>query len=631
MLIAVPVPQPKQRRQEHLRIQSVTLLFALLVAADPVLAIDTLVVGEGQRLRSWRSLADWGQVDKVTVRPDSIFKWDVSPRDNLAPGLVERQGRMTAFAVVFDEETETDTLVELAVPNMALLVDGDGSTAFDPDEAGEGGIPRDVIMFIDLGASFSINRIRMHPRLDSEHRILFPQQFIVATANGESIEGPYQSIPQLSFSSVLPNVEPIIDRVFASRQARYVRIVMSAVQPWELAEFEVYGDGTVPVGQYQIQPVPAPRSFPVWGRVTTDAGPISELPIVMQTRTGPDRSPIQYFIYTGVGDEIRDVGRAIWEAVPEEEQGPVQANPEWSDWTTVSDNQIRSIELHRYIQFRLRFSEPGTKLHKMFIEFSEPGIVERLQSEVDPRIVSPGVEQAFTLSILSHTISQGRNLLTGFRQLEVNTAAAVAAVDEVLIDDVPVPFSAVIRPGDGFSVNLGRRIDQDGTFIQIRFRASIYRDATLFELRALDRRFTDGSFENVYQTAQPADIDVLSPGGELVVRFDADEDLQTVGELTPSVDVLTPNDDGVNDVMKLAFDLFKLTRPARATLTIHDLQGRRIRLLLDEDVGNGRHNAAWDGTDDDGRRVAPGTYLYSLSLDGDEGETSQQGVLGVVY
>ena len=57
----------------------------------------------------------------------------------------------------------------------------------------------------------------------------------------------------------------------------------------------------------------------------------------------------------------------------------------------------------------------------------------------------------------------------------------------------------------------------------------------------------------------------------------------------------------------------------------------RLRLLLREELGDGHHRIFWDGTDEAGRPVAPGTYLYRVSVAADDGVVTRQGVLGVVY
>ncbi|MFQ6029024.1 MAG: FlgD immunoglobulin-like domain containing protein, partial [Dehalococcoidia bacterium] len=54
--------------------------------------------------------------------------------------------------------------------------------------------------------------------------------------------------------------------------------------------------------------------------------------------------------------------------------------------------------------------------------------------------------------------------------------------------------------------------------------------------------------------------------------------------------------------------------PARAVvvLTIHDLLGRRVRRLVQGVEGPGYQSAVWDGTDDRGRPVSSGVYLYRI-------------------
>ncbi len=50
----------------------------------------------------------------------------------------------------------------------------------------------------------------------------------------------------------------------------------------------------------------------------------------------------------------------------------------------------------------------------------------------------------------------------------------------------------------------------------------------------------------------------------------------------------------------------------RATLSIYDVNGRLVRTLVDEHVSTGAHTALWDGTDDIGRDVGSGVYVYRL-------------------
>ena len=59
---------------------------------------------------------------------------------------------------------------------------------------------------------------------------------------------------------------------------------------------------------------------------------------------------------------------------------------------------------------------------------------------------------------------------------------------------------------------------------------------------------------------------------------------------------------------------------------------RGMALVHDyEELGDGHHDILWDGTDEAGQVVVPGAYLYRVSVDGDDGIVTRQGVLGVVY
>ena len=606
------------------------------------------------RLRGWRNLADWGAVERVTVSYDSVYKWDVIPHDNLGPGTLGRGGHLMASW----EEPSGDSLVTVwrALPGLEYLLDGDASTAFDPDAAGAGNapgnaraalpgeVPRDLRISIDLGAAFGIGRVRLFPRLDRDHRLLFPQWFALSTSDIETFEERhYTVLSPLNFGPYNPNEEPVVDRQFASRNARYLRLDVEALRQWEIAELEIYSDGTVPMGVYQSVPIPARHYHPVWGRVRYDGGDVTNLPVVIRTRTGPDRFPRQYFRRTGVGDDLEVVPAAIYNGIPPEEQGPVRPNPDWSQWSTVTDGNVRSPGLTRFLQFRVTFPEPGTIIRRLIFEYARPPLVQELQAEIDPRTVKAGQEETFTLSIVTYnpaTWGLFQSTTTGYRQVDVLTTADIAAVEGVLIDDQQVAFSTRHVPGSGFTVNLGQRIRQDGTFLQILFRGTVFLDGTRFEVRASDQRlvaFFDGDrsrnrLESAHQTALEADVDPRSPGGELVVRLEeAGRSRSVLSPIAAVPACFTPNDDRVNDGCRVSYDLFKLTRPSQVTVRVYDAAGRLVRRLFEAEAGTGRHLHDWDGRDREGQRVTPGLYIVRVHVAADGIQESRSAVVGVAY
>jgi len=57
---------------------------------------------------------------------------------------------------------------------------------------------------------------------------------------------------------------------------------------------------------------------------------------------------------------------------------------------------------------------------------------------------------------------------------------------------------------------------------------------------------------------------------------------------------------------------FYIPGPDRVRLEIFDVQGRRIRTLADRQMEGGRHTLQWNGTNDAGRQVSSGIYVYRL-------------------
>ncbi len=60
---------------------------------------------------------------------------------------------------------------------------------------------------------------------------------------------------------------------------------------------------------------------------------------------------------------------------------------------------------------------------------------------------------------------------------------------------------------------------------------------------------------------------------------------------------------------------FDLPREQRARLNVYTVSGRHVKTLVDDTLASGPHRVVWDGTDQSGRAVASGLYLYRLHGD----------------
>jgi flagellar hook assembly protein FlgD len=80
-----------------------------------------------------------------------------------------------------------------------------------------------------------------------------------------------------------------------------------------------------------------------------------------------------------------------------------------------------------------------------------------------------------------------------------------------------------------------------------------------------------------------------------------------------------------DDRTSLRFALESNARNVR--IEVYDVQGRRVRTLLDGPVTRGAHVVGWDSRDDTGARVAAGVYFARYSVDGRERDGRKMTVL----
>ncbi|MCP4545298.1 MAG: hypothetical protein GY835_02390 [bacterium] len=70
---------------------------------------------------------------------------------------------------------------------------------------------------------------------------------------------------------------------------------------------------------------------------------------------------------------------------------------------------------------------------------------------------------------------------------------------------------------------------------------------------------------------------------------------------------------------------FANEREQRLVLAVHDVTGRRVRLLRDEIIAPGRHEVTWNGCDDADRVLPSGVYFVNLM--GDDGPIDRQQIV----
>ena len=61
---------------------------------------------------------------------------------------------------------------------------------------------------------------------------------------------------------------------------------------------------------------------------------------------------------------------------------------------------------------------------------------------------------------------------------------------------------------------------------------------------------------------------------------------------------------------------YELPERSHVIIGIYDLAGRRIRILVNATEDAGYKSVAWDATNDSGRPVSAGVYLYQIQSEG---------------
>jgi photosystem II stability/assembly factor-like uncharacterized protein len=118
--------------------------------------------------------------------------------------------------------------------------------------------------------------------------------------------------------------------------------------------------------------------------------------------------------------------------------------------------------------------------------------------------------------------------------------------------------------------------------------------------------FTSGVFLN-------PDFGFAFTDGGLVLRFEnqvTDIIDPFTGKLPDDFQLLQNFPNPFNPTTQI---VFSMPKAADVSLVIYDMLGRKVRTLITGNQSVGTHSVTWDGLNDNGSRVASGSYIYRLS------------------
>ena len=595
----------------------------------------------------------------------------------------------------------TNSCVHLGKENPIVkdMFDGNPATAMfrrftqDPDKplgygngwAGQGIVHTGAAAaVVDLGAAVPVNRIRFYPRLSRVDDRLLIEEFtapkpaleafgqdsfvdnllewyeirtgddtaafasgtcdVAGFAKGLRWVQPWD--PQLKvLKTTTENLDVVVDLRFPTQSIRWITLQPFPRRNWEIAEFEVYGEGFVEETTYLTQILDFGQPIN-WGKIRWSADVPEGTRIEIRTRTGQTPDPSLYFAENTNGDLDQialkdylkiDVGARL---------APVYDTAHWSFWSTpyefasglrdegtvaaawADGTALLSPGPSQYIQVEIKLYSTFTaapRLEQLSLQFAEVPSAQEVVGEIWPIIVEDFTPTTFTY-VVRPIFGVGD---VGFDHLEIRTPTRVDSVRSVLINDQAVDFALFppVLEDDRLIVGFPPlRDEQEDSFKQIEviFDATVLRFGTEFSGWV----FNSTDADQVRQQIQPGNATFRFSGDALSVKTPLGGDLLIQVEAGPGV--FTPNGDGVNDKVVFSYKLREVATARPVSLRIYDLAGRVVHILPATSAKSGAFEQAWNGRNAQGQLLPPGTYLYELTLETKDQER-QVGSFAIAY
>ncbi len=379
----------------------------------------------------------------------------------------------------------------------------------------------------------------------------------------------------------------------------------------------------------------------------------------IEVRTGLDDDPAVYHEYMDTGLE-RVVSRDHYENalrtrfvritaasdLSERQPKPgVRASigydsDNWTFWSApfVESGQPISLRNGTYLQFRIAMESDSfddfVRLDSLWIE-TAPLLAANVRGEVapldDPQPVGgitqvplgQAIEFVYDLQADFETVNA-----PGFDLLRIRTGHQTQLKSLQLGEGRTETLPAeVIQESEGLLIHLPERITRaNNPPVRIVFGTEIFEFATTFQSEVLD-----SERDVLPQPVVGADVGEALSTNSLRVLGTTEQKTAFIQNLTFSSSVFTPNGDGINDELHVAYSLFRLPEAVPVVLEVYSLDGRRVALVEAGLQNAGPQSLRWDGRDETGQWLPPGLYLTALNLRSEFAADPQLRPLGIAY
>lgn len=615
------------------------LLLALGAVAAPPAAAQVRLWQIGGADLSWDSQAQV-QAGLVTTGV-SLHPFELTVAQNLTNRLKWLEGQPADLSIegsprVWDNSGTSGSLV---------LVDARDTTATGDrfqkkvSQAGRA-------FFFDLGVAFPVNRIRFYPPPGQEDLAI--KAFEVFSSDGERFtefgRPVYQSLRRVEFTDT-----STVDLRFPVTQVRFLQLRTLARDAFDLAEFEIYGEGFVPSASYLSKLHPFAEGPVNFGRLRLRSALLNRgspaaaraATAAVQVRSGADDTPLTYYRQDRETGTETEVTQQEYEALIAYERGPIRGDAQnWSPWSVplvLDSTGVFSVPLNlpsprQYLQVRVLFAGEAAQaiqLDALAVEYAEPLVSQatgELALAADPApprgmaTAVAGVETTFVCDVRARFDRDGQE---GFMGLRLASFPPPEFVRLEMGDPLaPVAPDSLVPRDDGFAVFFPPVTRGANGPLRVAFRTAVLEYVTQVDAWLL------GAGGGLPQPVIPGNAGAQLNTSSLQVL--AADDRPAVS-LRLSAPVFTPNQDGVNDLVDLSYVLSQFADRVRVNLDLVDLAGHRVARLVDGEQAPGGFQLRWDGTDTSGARVPPGIYLCRLLVRADAHSYAEIRPIGVVY
>ena len=652
--------------------RGVTRIAALLCALcfyPQWLAADEWVLG-GHGF-SWEDLVQVrAQIDDQSS-PGAIQIRGFTPDENIITTLSWAYGKPNDLVSEGNAALWDNTAAKNSI--SLSIVDGEDTTS-TADLFKTAGVDQDGrTFFLDIGS-----------RVPADSLVFFPRQE-GTYANGKPFSADFVRKHRISVSDGLTyvNEQPLFTLLrdipinsnsvftmkFPPQFIRFILLRVGSRNPFEIAEFELYGNGFVPRATYRSQVIDlgeisnygtmswAQRALELVDSELIELPDQGQTSVAVRMKTGQDDSPLVHFQKV-IDNETRAVSQVVvseadYNKLSSGEKGDIEDDSDnWSPWSLpLESGQLVPLPSPRpYFQLQIIMESKAVtqtvRIDSLRIEHSLPpaaAVVGEISLADEPNPPADiGVIDKDDAVVLP-SIDGGEEVLFAYDVRAVISNADQNGFDALRID-TPTPARFMgLQMGDPLMP-----VEPDGVSAGDRSLEVIFTsNKVTFDNNVPLRVLFEGSavvFGTIFTgTVWDTQSDIL---GQPVLEGDANFDVSTnalrvaltqksVGEIVRAIEfnpsVFTPNGDGINDHMAIKYTVIQISEPKPIEVAIYDLAGRVVRVLADREQPGGIYTEMWDGRSDADEAVPPGSYVVSLSVDSGIGNFRRVGVVGVAY